>query len=59
MTIDKAIEIQISIGEEGTQFTLTERRAAIKLGMEALKLVTELRQCFPSMCFGLLPGETE
>jgi len=59
MTIDEAIEIldlEISCDFEGNE---KDRQDAVKLGIEALKHIYELRHHHNVLPDYLLPGETE
>ena len=59
MTIDEAIEINEDQRESLLERGLPVSAEAAKLGIEALKLVKELRECMPGSAVKLLPGETE
>lgn len=56
MILDEAIKVL-----EGVQrsYVNDEEWQAIQLGIQALKLVKELRECMPGSAVKLLPGETE
>ena len=58
MTITKAIEILTKWNKEGFVAVSDDLEKAEKLGVEALKEVTELRKNPLSLVARLLPGET-
>ena len=59
MTLDKAIEILEDLLGEGPQYPPDDRRDAVNLGIEALRLIKNDRVS-PFYAFTkLLPGETE
>ena len=57
MTIDKAIEILTDLLTEGPQFPPTDRRDAVKLGIEALCLVNSARKHVNEIYITRLEGE--
>jgi len=58
MKLPKAIEILYDLIGEGPQFSPDDRRDAVKLGIEALKTVRDMRHYpFPDGIVQL-PGET-
>jgi len=59
MTIKKAIEILADLLTEGPQYPPDDRRDAVKLGIEALKLLEEQREHYIDIEQVSLPGETE
>lgn len=59
MTIDEAITILRDSIADNTLLITLEHDAAIKLGIEALKIVEFTRANNFRMPLGLLPGETE
>lgn len=59
MTLKQAIEIETIHNDHNPNFTEAERRAAHQLGIEALKLIYELRHHHNVLPDYLLPGETE
>lgn len=59
MTIDEAIKI-LTVYSDNMETDLIDREyAAIKLGIEALKLIKEMREFYYWGPPALLPGETE
>lgn len=56
MTIDEAVEGLAAILH---CYVNEQEWKAIQLGIEALKLVKELRECMPGAAARLLPGETK
>lgn len=58
MKIDKAAEILTDLLSDRPQFPPDDRRTAVKLGIEALKAVSEARGCLVVILPKLLPGET-
>jgi len=59
MNIDKAIKILTINNDHNPDFTDAERRDALKLGIEALKIKLEDRRYGNTPATILLPGETE
>jgi len=59
MNINKAIEIKLRWRKDNYPPALPDEMNADMLSIEALRIVTELRQRFSKMCLGRLPGETE
>ena len=59
MNIPKAIEILDDLLGEGPQYPPDDRRAAVKLGIEALRRLQQLRCSRLTWFRGPLPGETE
>lgn len=58
MTLDKAIEILEHEVTCRDCFDNTDRYHALKLGIEALKCITEMRTDHYILPYPLLPGET-
>ena len=59
MTIDEAIKENEHLLRSGLKVITMREAAAIKLGIEALKVLPEYRRRLMSVEWGLLPGETE
>ena len=59
MKLEKAIEVNQAFLMDEPQFPPEDRREAVKLGIEALKLVEMERRDHLSYAGELLPGETE
>ena len=58
MKLEKAIQIGEQYRRDGEYHDLQDFEAFVDLGKEALKIVSELQQRFPNLCYGLLPGQT-
>ncbi len=59
MNLDKALEILTDLRGRGPQFPPDDRRDAVKLGIEALKRVRDMRISPCTTADELLPGETK
>ncbi len=59
MTIEKAIEILAHLSTAGAPKITLDEIIATKLGIEALKVIKEDRQCRTAFVVPRLPGETE
>ena len=58
MKLEKAIEILHDLLGEGPQFSPDDRRDAVKLGIEALKRLQDIRKSPWTTGVEILPGET-
>lgn len=59
MTLDWAIQCNEALRKDLVVKDLPATAEAVGLGIEALKLVKELRECMPGFAVKLLPGETK
>ena len=59
MKLDKAIERLEKAYQDGTIHWTIEDEAAVKLGIEALNHIKDIRQRLPNYNYSLLPGENE
>ncbi len=59
MTINEAIVILVKMSEITLNYYSPSRKAALDLGIEALKLIKHTRQNTQKPAFKRLPGETD
>ena len=58
MKIEEAIETTQKLLDGKPTESISNRRDALKLGIEALKRIQSIRECDPRHRINLLPGET-